>query len=381
MPATEPVVHVLAMLGPMAAERPAVAAHAADTRRLVERATSPTEAEDTDAQVRAVLVDATQRLMAGGWRRADIERVIRRRCAGSDASVAVFSDVLVLLDGENGWWESGRWFEVSLVRSADPSMVVAAVAALAHVLTVLQPLPLFDPLDQSDLDNGVLRKVRALLAKAESTGFAEEADALTAKAQDLITRHALDGLDLDPEQRSSVTSRHLPLDPPYVSAKSVLLSRVAAANRCQTVHSRFSETAVVVGVPSDLAAVEVLYTSLLTQATSAMLAAGSVEDRSGRRRTTSFRRSFLLGFAQRVGVRLAEATSAAVESSASSSLVPALRARIDAVDDAMREAFPSTEVRRVEHSNGHGYGAGDQAGASADLGGPRVCGARGQLPA
>jgi hypothetical protein len=38
----------------------------------------------------------------------------------------------------------------------------------------------------------VLSKIRALLAKAEATGYAAEAEALTAKAQHLMTRHAID---------------------------------------------------------------------------------------------------------------------------------------------------------------------------------------------
>jgi hypothetical protein len=39
--------------------------------------------------------------------------------------------------------------------------------------------------------------VRALLAKAESTTYPEEADALTAKAQELMARHSIDRAMLD----------------------------------------------------------------------------------------------------------------------------------------------------------------------------------------
>ena len=41
---------------------------------------------------------------------------------------------------------------------------------------------------QTDLPDGLLDKVRALLAKAESTRFEAEADAFTAKAQELMAR-------------------------------------------------------------------------------------------------------------------------------------------------------------------------------------------------
>src|SRR6202035_1951697 len=42
------------------------------------------------------------------------------------------------------------------------------------------------------LDDRILARVRSLLAKAESTEFEAEADSLTAKAQELMTRHAID---------------------------------------------------------------------------------------------------------------------------------------------------------------------------------------------
>ena len=62
-----------------------------------------------------------------------------------------------------------------------------------------------------------------------------------------------------------------------------------------------------VGFPADLEAVELLYTSLLVQATSAMLRAGGKQDGSGRSRTRAFRESFLLAYAIRIGERLSEA--------------------------------------------------------------------------
>ena len=42
--------------------------------------------------------------------------------------------------------------------------------------------------DSARPDEKVLGRVRALLAKAESTTFPEEAEALTAKAQELMAR-------------------------------------------------------------------------------------------------------------------------------------------------------------------------------------------------
>jgi hypothetical protein len=44
----------------------------------------------------------------------------------------------------------------------------------------------------ADLDQRMLDRVRALLAKAESTDFPQEADAFTARAQELMARHRID---------------------------------------------------------------------------------------------------------------------------------------------------------------------------------------------
>ena len=50
------------------------------------------------------------------------------------------------------------------------------------------------------MDTKVLARVRALLAKAESTDFPDEAEVLSAKAQELISRYALDRLWLTDSQ-------------------------------------------------------------------------------------------------------------------------------------------------------------------------------------
>jgi len=74
----------------------------------------------------------------------------------------------------------------------------------------------------------VLQKVRGLLAKAESTEFEAEAAALTAKAQELMTRHAIDRAALHVGQavgRPSII--RVAIEAPYVDPKSLLLQLVA----------------------------------------------------------------------------------------------------------------------------------------------------------
>jgi hypothetical protein len=123
-------------------------------------------------------------------------------------------------------------------------------------------------------DPKVTQRVRALLAKAESTDFPEEAEAFTAKAQELIARHAIDQamLDAGADQPSLGTSgRRLLIDDPYAKAKSLLLNQVVAANRCSCVWHPDLSMSTVFGQIGDLDAVELLFTSLLTQATAAMV--------------------------------------------------------------------------------------------------------------
>src|SRR5690349_9091844 len=102
-----------------------------------------------------------------------------------------------------------------------------------------------------------LARVRALLAKAESTTFEEEADALTAKAQELISKHSLESLlaGAAHEQatgRGQVGTRDLVLHAPYVSAKASLAGAVAEANRCRCIFSPAESLVTLIGAPGDL---------------------------------------------------------------------------------------------------------------------------------
>src|SRR6476646_1454927 len=90
----------------------------------------------------------------------------------------------------------------------------------------------------------MLERVRALLSKAESTTFPEEADALTAKAQELMARHAIDQAMVDAGGTGAggrtglPTSRRIWIDNPYADGKSLLFNHVAVANRCRAVFFR-----------------------------------------------------------------------------------------------------------------------------------------------
>jgi hypothetical protein len=222
------------------------------------------------------------------------------------------------------------------------------------------------------VDERVLARVRALLAKAESTDFPAEAETFTAGAQALMARHSIDHALLAAAGRAPSdrpTGRRVGIDNPYESPKAILLDAVASANRCRSVWSKNLGYATVVGFPTDLDHVEVLFTSLLVQATTSATRDGSRTDRYGRSRTRAYRQSFLLSYATRIRERLHEATdqqtTAAAAESGGSNLLPVLASRSQAVDDAAEQMFPEQTM----HSAG---GAWDHEGwasgrAAADL--------------
>jgi hypothetical protein len=221
-------------------------------------------------------------------------------------------------------------------------------------------------------DSKMLAKVRALLAKAESTDFEDEADALTAKAQELMARHAIDqAMVTGANTGETPCGRRIGIDDPYALGKVNLLGAVAKANRCHSVWMEHYGFSTVFGFSSDLDIVDLLYTSLLVQATRAMTAVGSVRDGTGRSRTRSFRQSFLIAFSGRIGERLQAATAVATQEADvahGGTLLPVLAGRNAAVDDAFEAAFPHLRQTSMRVSNHAGWLAGRAAADLANLG-------------
>ncbi|MGH3588726.1 MAG: DUF2786 domain-containing protein, partial [Pseudonocardia sp.] len=216
------------------------------------------------------------------------------------------------------------------------------------------------------VDQKILSRVRALLAKAESTQFPEEAEALSTKAQELMNRHAFARALLDAEEHKpqSATSTRIWLDNPYLEAKSHLVAAIAGANRCRSVFHADLGFIAVVGDPLDLDITELLTTSLLVQATRAMVAEGSQVSRSGGSRTRSFRRSFLIAYAGRIHERLEEAATRAVDDER---LLPVLADRSRVVEGTFQEMYRRTVEKSVTVTNGAGWQAGRAAADWADL--------------
>jgi hypothetical protein len=282
------------------------------------------------------------------------------------------------------WWKpdqpGGHLLQWSRRRAIDVAAALTTVIEVLAILLALPALPRIVPPPgtgvaappRRGVDQKMLSRVRALLAKAESTTFPEEAEALSAKAQELMSRYSLErivvestiGADgvADPHPAAA---RRLWLDNPYVAAKAMLVGAVAEANRCRTVLSEKLGFTTVLGDEVDLEIVELLSTSLLVQATRAMVSAGSQLTRSGRSRTRSYRQSFLLAYATRIGERLSiarDVSTAAVADAAQ--LLPVLAARELMVDQLFESMFPQPVSRSFSVGNAAGWHAGR---AAADL--------------
>ncbi|MFI9047678.1 DUF2786 domain-containing protein [Streptomyces sp. NPDC053427] len=370
------------------------------------------------AAVVAAAATGAAQCWAGGWQPADLERYVRREAADAQWAALVvdaiaaeaarnpaartprgtrWADQLRRL-GADVWWESDRGYLDALAgrrrttRFETAYDILAALRALARVPRITPlPTPSAPPATKarSAAASRALGRIRGLLAKAEATNFAQEAEALSAKAQELMARHSIDEALLDgpagtrdglPGGPSAV---RIGIEGPYEQAKALLLDAVATANRCQAVWAADIGFSTLVGFEGDLEAAELLYTSLLLQATAAMNRAADTLPRAhkdrgaarGRsRRTRDFRQTFLVAYADRIRGRLTEATATATAAAAESSdtapdLLPVLAARELAVEETTGALFPDTAPVRLRGvRDADGWHAGRAAADRARLG-------------
>jgi hypothetical protein len=349
---------------------------------------------DGMALERAVLAGVT-RAWEIGWQPRDLVRV------GARAAIlpsqrwlvdAIARQARTYLDGpvvDAGW--RAQLVEVGALdpgAAAPPSWRADDHAHLDEVIRALRwlyrlpGLPLAGPPpgqwtsagdDRADhAPDAVVAKVRALLAKAESTDFPAEAEALTAKAQELVTRHAIDRVLLEAEDGDEPVARRVHIDEPYAVAKAQLLAQVARANGCSAVWSEGFGFSTVFGFVDDVETVTLLHASLLVQATRAMTAAGRDAPTGARTRSRAFRRAFLFGFATQIGRRLREAAdheTADADARAGGALLPVLASREHTVAEAVGRAYPGAiKGRSYSVSDGAGWAAGSAAGMHAHLG-------------
>lgn len=234
--------------------------------------------------------------------------------------------------------------------------------------------------------DSMLELVRKLLAKAENPACTpEEAAAFNDKAAALIAKYGIDAALLaaaNPET-DPVGDRVIVVLAPFALDKAGLLATVAVALRCRSVRRKVWQGDGYVyqmhlfGFASDLERAELLFTSLLVQASFGIASAEVPYGDS----PAAFRRSWLVGFSYAVGKRLTaaeqRATSDATATTATSptsgpSVALVLADRGSKVDQRVEEAYPKLRPTAPRQLRGSGRQSGYAAGQRADLGGTRV---------
>jgi hypothetical protein len=229
-----------------------------------------------------------------------------------------------------------------------------------------------------------LEVIRKLLAKAERAATPDEADAYNTKAAEMMARHGVDEAMLQAaggEVRDRIGSCRITMTDPYSREKALLATGVADAMGCRTVlhpgmTGRQAAALTVMGFESDLQRVEVVFTSLLLQATIEV-----VRQRPptwSRESTTAFRRTWMVGFSSAVYQKLLDANrgalreheQAAHDGQPSAALVLADRRTV--VDRAFDDEWGHLRKSRPRRLSGTGYGAGAEAGRRADVGQTRL---------
>lgn len=259
----------------------------------------------------------------------------------------------------------------------------------------------------STAEHPMLDKIRALLAKAESTHHPEEARLFAEKAQELMTKYAIDEAMVAHGQGhqdyASIDQTSIWMDAnEYRAPKVSLLQWIAQTNDCKIVLYRQQyvnedKTRIcsvkmpglkrmfriaIIGYAGDRSFVERLYTSLLLQCEQQLISDETMArmelecDQSGHR--IAWRNAFVNGYASAIGYRLGQARDRAKAESATqygNGMAMVLADRLALVDKRMAEMFGKmrkTPASSASRHVGSASGLGHEAGHRADLGGGKV---------
>jgi len=211
----------------------------------------------------------------------------------------------------------------------------------------------------SETPDALLDRVRKLLVKAEADGVTQaEAQALTAKAAELMAKYGIDRALLAAvrPETDRPADRVIDIGNPWARVQAHLLCGLASALRCQCVilpRTGPGSRIHMFGFASDIERTDVLYTSLLLQMWQGLSAvAPPAWSRSPAEQAAA-----------------ARAADAPAGNGATAALVLADRTEI--IERTLRRAYPVTRSSRVTYS-GSGYGTGYTQGQRADIGASRL---------
>ncbi len=217
----------------------------------------------------------------------------------------------------------GSTFRAALVALYARHVSPGAAELLRHLFAPIDAVP--ELLDAEGGPDEQVRRVAALLAKAESTASAEEAEAYLAKAALVAQRHSVDMAvaAMAPDAGAAgPTHRMLTIGEPRRALNKLLVSLMVATARAWSVRvdiGHGSTYVLVYGMPADLDRVEAVFAT----ASAMMLTRAQEHVRCGQWRGTTYRppeggparpvtaavarNAFCLGFIHRLGRNLDEA--------------------------------------------------------------------------
>jgi len=227
----------------------------------------------------------------------------------------------------------------------------------------------------------VADKVRKLLAKAEDpAATVEEAESCTAKAQQLMTKYAIDlAMVADGTRAEQFVERGWVVEGPYAAHKISIINAVARANDCRAIYTDLRggrKRIDVVGYPTDVEWVQTLSRSLEVQLAIALTAALRYKRPDVHGRTFSV--AFVEGFATEISARLQRARRAAVAEADAAreadegrgpSVALVLVAKSERVEREFTVRYPRARTvhRHVRLLSWSGYDPGRAAGRRATL--------------
>ncbi len=233
--------------------------------------------------------------------------------------------------------------------------------------------------------------INALLLKAESTEFPEEAESLTAKAMSLMANYAISEALLeeakgDEDIREEIETRVVIVPNPYSMERLTLLQQVAKpmggyvyffpqardGMKVATNSKDHTTKAGVIGYASDLDRIDIMFKSLLRQEVAARRYAIQYEDFiGGMGKKKVWNKSFIRAFSYKVGIRLKEIMQHGIDTHEDTgSVALVFQGRQDALDaDIASRGFrkiPSS-YQQSRAGTTAGYQAGDRASLSHEL--------------
>lgn len=254
-----------------------------------------------------------------------------------------------------------------------------------------------------------LEQIQALLAQAESTDFPEEAKTFSAKAQELMTRYAVDQAMLEALGKKfapdKVVHYDVQVNGPHEVEKITLLYVIATVNGVMAVRSPKYESAWrghiqsvervtkriddnpkargsfrvlhLTGFERDIEATLDLYTSLTVQMTREMLTVGCPAYENKGTWTAHFIRGYAVGIQGRlVAARQAVRAQAAKDfvAAGGGNLLPVLASKEAQVKSEFEERWGGRlgRGRSSYIRGGSGYASGKAAAGRADTGQPGV---------